>query len=60
MHCGLPPQATISGESLRYKTSLHWSVLLQFHLIEYHRFAAMRRVEERSLSSILRSGLLTT
>ena len=31
-----------------------------FILIECHRFAAMRRVEERSLSSILRSKLLTT
>ncbi len=30
------------------------------HLIERHGFAAMRRVEERSLSSILRSKLLTT
>jgi hypothetical protein len=32
----------------------------ELHLIECHRFAAMRRVEERSLSSILRSNLLTT
>jgi len=30
------------------------------HLIDSHGFAAMRRVEERSLSSILRSRLLTT
>jgi hypothetical protein len=33
---------------------------LSFILIECHRFAAMRGVEERSLSSILRSALLTT
>jgi hypothetical protein len=32
----------------------------ELHLIECHRFAAMRLVEERSLSSILRSELLTT
>ena len=32
----------------------------ELHLIECHRFAAWRRVEERSLSSILRSKLLTT
>jgi hypothetical protein len=32
----------------------------ELHLIECHPFAAMRRVEERSLSSILRSKLLTT
>ena len=32
----------------------------ELHLIECHRFAAMRIVEERSLSSILRSELLTS
>jgi hypothetical protein len=32
----------------------------ELHLIECHRFAAMRRVEERSLSSILRSKFLIT
>ena len=32
----------------------------ELHLIECHRFAAMRYMEERSLSSILRSELLTT
>ena len=32
----------------------------EFHLIECHRFAAARRVKERSLSSILRSKLLNT
>jgi hypothetical protein len=32
----------------------------ELHLIECPRLAAMRRVEERSLSSILRSKLLTT
>jgi hypothetical protein len=32
---------------------------LEPHLTECHRFASMRRVEERSLSSILRSKLLT-
>jgi hypothetical protein len=32
----------------------------ELHLIECHRFAALRRVEERSLSSILHSKLLTT
>ena len=32
---------------------------MKFHLIGCHRFAAMRPVEERSLSSILRSKLLT-
>jgi hypothetical protein len=33
---------------------------MKLHLIGCHRFAAMRPVEERSLSSILRSELLTT
>ena len=33
---------------------------VKLHLIERHRFAAMRLVEERSLASILRSNLLTT
>ncbi len=32
----------------------------EFHLIECHQFTAMRRVAERSLSSILRSKPLTT
>jgi len=32
---------------------------MRLHLIGCHRFAAMRPVEERSLSSILRSELLT-
>jgi hypothetical protein len=33
---------------------------LNLHLIECHRFAARRLVEEPSLSLILRSNLLTT
>jgi len=33
---------------------------LRIHLIDCHRFAVTRRVEERSLSSILRSKLRTT
>ena len=33
---------------------------MKLHLVECDRFAAMRLVEERSLSSILRSNLLTT
>jgi hypothetical protein len=32
----------------------------ELHLIECHRFAAVRGVEERSLSSILRSKFLIT
>ena len=32
----------------------------EHHLIDCHRFAALGRVEERSLSSILRSRLLST
>jgi hypothetical protein len=33
---------------------------MKLHLIGCHRFAVMRPVQERSLSSILRSKLLTT